>query len=163
MLNIQQLLLASSFLSHVPWAFTKISVLLFFKRIFVTRRFSIAANILIGVVVVWLVAFITVGYPRARLGPSENTFWFSSTIVDHRQAGLCSYRPLSAFWAGCTARPDGTILPVINLEWWMLSDAVSDLILEVAIILLPIPMIAPLNQKTSRKLAILAVFGLGAL
>lgn len=68
---MEQLLVASSFLSHVPWAFTKISVLLFCKRIFVTRRFNLVANILIGLVVGWLVAFLVVSCPRAKTRASE--------------------------------------------------------------------------------------------
>jgi hypothetical protein len=42
-------------------ATVKIAVLLFYKRIFTTKRFRLAASVMMGVITVWWIASLVVG------------------------------------------------------------------------------------------------------
>lgn len=47
-------------LCHLIYGIIKLSVLSFYCRIFTTKRFHLAANIMIGLVVAWMIAAFAV-------------------------------------------------------------------------------------------------------
>ena len=110
--------------------FIRLSVLLFYKRIFSTAAFQRQANIMMGFVVAWFIAF------------------FFSTLF---QAA-----PVSQDWD-----PVGT--PTINsiALFWALGG--TDLLLDLAILCLPMFVVHQLQLPLAKKLKISCIFGLGFL
>ena len=60
MLIDAQVVFADVLLSFTAVALVKVSVVLFYKRIFVSRSFLITANLTIGILVVWYISIILV-------------------------------------------------------------------------------------------------------
>jgi hypothetical protein len=51
--NVSQLLLITSSMAEIPLSAVKISILLFYKRVFVTKRFGMLVWALISIITVW--------------------------------------------------------------------------------------------------------------
>jgi hypothetical protein len=114
----------------------KLSFLFFYKRIFCTRSTSILKWIIwtiIALCTIWGIAF-----------------FFSFLFV-------CGTH-FTAFWGTPKTFKThcGRILPE---NYWL---AITDFILDAVIFLIPIPLILRLQLSTTRKLALLAIFAVGA-
>ena len=70
----------------------------------------------------------------------------------------------------CPGHPDAfwTMLKLekeycLNTTLWHNTYGISDVVLDLMVILFPLPQVMQLQMSTSRKLAVLGVFSLGAL
>ena len=125
-----KVLFAFQFYVTFSVALVKISLVLFYKQIFATQRFKTAANILIGIILAWLIAF------------------FLTTLF---QAW-----PISTNWTGV-----GTM--IMNEGAMYIASCVTDIILDIAVLCMPLPMIKSLNLSTKKKWNLVGIFWLGAL
>lgn len=110
----------------------KISILLFYRRLFIVKSFAIASAIMIGVVAAWTAAFEAAMI--AQCSPPR-LFWELFEI---------DYTP-----------------HCINVQMMYLGLAASDLILDVTVLAFPIPMVIFLQLPWRKKIAILDIFLLG--
>lgn len=115
----------------------KLSFVFFFRRIFhVGHRnstFNIVSLTIAVATVLWTLAFF---------------FWFLLSCASNFAGRWTSHK---ANVAACTTD-----------DMSDLALAISDVITDIFIYLLPIPMVFRLQMKTSRKLTVLAVFALGS-
>lgn len=120
-------------LCHLVYGIIKISVILFYKRIFeVRKRFRVFFNIYFFVVIAWTI-----------------TAFFGSLF--------CAGSKPSDFWTG----PPTQLSRVINYGAFLLSMNAIDLVLDVIVLLIPLPLIIDMTLSTRRKVQVLAVFALG--
>lgn len=116
---------------------TKVSFLFFYRRLFVVNKRSSNNVFLIGMIMfvfLWMVGFFLTFLFQCRLN-----FW--------------------ALWTSPTAIAEHcTSDTPINLAF-----TITDLITDVAILVIPIPIIWRLNLSLSRKMSITAVFLFGAI
>ncbi|KAL8738822.1 MAG: hypothetical protein Q9181_000426 [Wetmoreana brouardii] len=121
---------AVNILSTVGLGFTKSSFLLFYMSIFTTKRFRIAAQIVLGITVAWTISFFFANlftcYP---ISPFIEAFYHNNCVN--------------------------------GLALWY-SMAISDIIIDFFIILLPIPMVLKLQLPLHQRIGVLAMFMLGA-
>lgn len=111
---------------------TKISILLFYLRIFGTRNFRIMAYSLIAISVAYAIAF-------------DFVFIFQC-------------RPVNLAWLHWDGEHPGTCVNVNIVSW---SAIAVNIATDIAIILLPIPQLAKLNLSMSKKIPLLLLFLLG--
>ena len=79
-------------------------------------------------------------------------YWFSTII---RMFFLC--RPLAYIWNKTIANGSCVNLPAVYL-----SVSIINLLLDVMVIILPMPMLWKLQMPASKELVISGVFGIGA-
>ena len=109
----------------------KLSVLFYYKRIFITPSFKRISKFLIGVVIAWNI-----------------TFFFAS---------LFECLPIASNW-------DPTIPhQCIDLRSMFLAEGALDMVLDIAILCLPMPFIQNLRMDRRRKAAISAILSLSFL
>lgn len=120
---------------HFVFGLVKISVLLFYKRIFDTPRFRMLANTLMIITMAWMLATLA--------------------------ALLLAATPISRFWT--TSPTEKHTIMKIKLAAFVAATAGIDLSLDIIIIALPLPQIRGLHIDRRKKIAISAVFLLGAL
>ncbi|KAB8349606.1 hypothetical protein FH972_023629 [Carpinus fangiana] len=108
----------------------KISVCLFYKRIFSTRKFKTMANIMIAAAVAWTIAF-------------------TSTLA-------FNLIPFPLEWALTPNRPHN-----LNFAAMLIAMGSTDLLLDLIILSMPIPVIKNLHMPTHKKIMIGGMFGLG--
>lgn len=111
-------------------AFVKYSLLVFYKRVFPTNGFTIAANILLGIVTLWLTAF------------------FFTTLF---QAW-----PIDRNWTGKGVE-------LVNEPKMYLALGIVDVITDLLILALPVPMIVHLHADIKKRLFVGTIFSLGFL
>ncbi|RMZ39618.1 hypothetical protein CA14_010074 [Aspergillus flavus] len=117
------------------YGFIKASIILFYRRIFVSNtksRFAIVSNICLAVTVVWAVAFFLL----FLFGCKTKIYLHWAPIQEVREK--CG-DPLAAESA----------------------LVISDLITDLAILLLPFPKIWTLQMSVRRKIALSCIFGVG--
>ncbi|KUI59730.1 hypothetical protein VP1G_06966 [Cytospora mali] len=112
----------------------KLSVLFFYRRIFTVRAFRILNNCFIGLTIAWGVAF---------------TFTVAFQCY-----------PVSTFWNKFESEYAGHCVVVQKLY---LAVALSDMLLDIIIFVLPIPHLYSLQMPLRRKLAVGAIFFLGSI
>ncbi|MCJ1238721.1 hypothetical protein MMC14_006712 [Varicellaria rhodocarpa] len=112
----------------------KLSVLLFYRRIFVGRKFTIYSLTICAFVALWCFAFFFATVFQCGGHPAN--WWTSQYTSEH----LCSKTG--------------------KLE---LGFAVSDVMLDLVILTIPLPLIWNLKMSTSHKVAITGIFLLGLL
>ncbi|KAL9130162.1 MAG: hypothetical protein Q9175_007099 [Cornicularia normoerica] len=117
----------------VTFGLTKVAVVLFYRRIFIPRTFSIISWVVIGLTVTWTIAFFA--------------------------ANLLQCWPISANWTGLDAAPD----TCINTTMMYLAQAWSDVFTDILILSIPLPWIWRLQMAPMRKLFVALLLQLGAL
>ena len=154
----QQVLWIDVLLCHLVFAAIKLSIVLFYKRIFVPRWFQITANVLMGIVVSWLLAatFVCMTY----IGPVGQRWVFKGQIF--------SRRPGDAWWtfdAGTNpaVAMNDSITSVFDYQIFLVSLVALDIGLDVFTLLLPVPVIRGLHISRAKKRSLFGVFGLGFL
>ena len=130
---VQQCEWATQLLSIGALTFTKLSILLFYRRIFRGPMFEISVWILISIVVIWGISF------------------FFATLLE------CV--PIYQVWTTLYGQPRKCYeyLPMFY------ATAISNMIIDFLIIALPWPMIWRLQMPTRQKIAVGGIFTLGAL
>ncbi|KAH8602298.1 hypothetical protein B0O99DRAFT_735736 [Bisporella sp. PMI_857] len=126
-----KIIYGDSFMVFASLSVIKVSILLFYKRIFITKKFGIACNIMIGVMVAWYLG-------------SFFALIFSRT-------------PISNHW---NPRPTNNHYN-INFPAFLISHASLDLFFDVVILSFPLPVISSLKMGVNRKFAIIGIFWLG--
>jgi hypothetical protein len=112
----------------------KASILLFYRRLFTLRNYLIVNNLLFSVVVTWAIAF---------------------TLVVIFQCN-----PVSTIW---TQFELDYVPHCINQHSAYLGIAVSDLILDLLIFALPVPVVIQLRLPLKQKFAVAGIFLLGSM
>ena len=110
----------------------KVSVVLFYRRIFAIQPFKIASAVVIGIVIAWTVAY---------------------TIV---MATQCV--PARIFWDRFETEYGSDCLEVDQVYK---SFALTDLIVDILVLSLPYPFVWMLNMPWKRKIAVVDIFLLG--
>ncbi|KUJ07234.1 uncharacterized protein LY89DRAFT_743236 [Mollisia scopiformis] len=126
--TFDKLLFASEFISLAALALVKISVLLFYRRLFSVTRFPIIANVVIGIIIAWFIAFFLVM--------------------------LFAGDPISDSWTHLGH-------PRYNVAAMLVASSYTDIIIDIAVLALPIPLIKGLHLDTKRKLSVVGIFSLG--
>ncbi|KAF2190340.1 hypothetical protein K469DRAFT_560295 [Zopfia rhizophila CBS 207.26] len=126
-----QCIYANKLLTTVAIAVTRYAILLFYGRIFRGRSFSISVWVLYALNGAWGIAF---------------TFLF-----------IFSCRPISDGWKSPAGAKDRKCLPLSTVQ----VNAVSSVIIDLAVLLIPWPPILRLTMSKKEKAAVLGIFGLG--
>ena len=116
----------------VTLATIKISILFFYRRIFRGRAFDIASWVLIGVVVAWAITF------------------FIAILAACGTSIAANFQTLGALKGEC-----------VNTFDILIALAVSDVAVDLAILIMPIPLVSPLKGPI-RSILILMLPGPGA-
>ncbi|KAH7324810.1 hypothetical protein B0I35DRAFT_476023 [Stachybotrys elegans] len=120
-------------MEKVVFGMIKLSILFLWKRLFGTSRtFTIISYVMIAIVACWMVAF------------------FFETVFQCGTNWPLNWAPIYVFLAECTASLD--VLTVFGV-----TDVVTDLI----IIAMPIPLIWSLQMPRNKKIAVTGIFALG--
>jgi uncharacterized membrane protein len=128
------LFLAGEFTYGASNVLIKLSILAFYLRIFTDRNFKRSAYILMGIVAVfWVVIFTT-------------TIW------------QCT--PISYVWTGWTGETKGHCINVSILTWVV---SLVTILLDIAVIILPIPQLLKLSLSRRKKVQIVSMFCVGLL
>lgn len=119
--------------STLTFGLTKLSVLLFYKRVFRGDTFNAAVWTMMGIVGVWFVAFFF--------------------------ANLLQCYPISVNWVDSGAQNTSCI----NTNMMYIAQAWTDMLTDVMILSLPIPCIWALQMPARHKVGVTAIFLLGLL
>ncbi|KAF2687595.1 hypothetical protein K458DRAFT_484867 [Lentithecium fluviatile CBS 122367] len=126
--NYQKHLYFGVIIAHISYGLVKLSVLQFYKRIFVTPTFQLSANIML------IIVFL---------------FMLTATITQ-----IFSAWPISNWW---TLGKNYTI----NYGAFITSFAAIDLVLDIIILSLPVPVIHKLHVNRQKKFLLVGVFWMG--
>ncbi|KAI0183633.1 hypothetical protein EV127DRAFT_516821 [Xylaria flabelliformis] len=127
----QQTLWVLSFVSIPSLGLTKLSVLFLYKRIFVSRTFIIVAWAVISLVIAWTISLFFVN--------------------------LLDCVPIELNWHDY-AGASGKCIDIAKIFWVV---NITDILTDALILAIPGPQIMKLQMTTTRKLQIIAIFGLG--
>lgn len=119
--------------STLTFGLTKLSVLLFYKRVFRGNTFNAAVWTMISIIGVWSVAFFF--------------------------ANLLQCYPISTNWEAS----GGQVTSCINTNMMYLAQAWTDVLTDLMILSLPIPCIWALQMPARHKVGVTAIFLLGLL
>ncbi|PVH90661.1 hypothetical protein DM02DRAFT_547368 [Periconia macrospinosa] len=132
--KLRKIQFAQILLSHVIFGLTKLSVVFFYKRIFNLGRIVIATNLALALVILFMItSFFTL---------------------------LFCARGVSSFW---TTPPqlEGTQY-IMKLSDLIKAYSIIDIVLDITILSLPLAPIYRMHLSVGRRLAITAIFLLGA-
>ncbi|KAI0465721.1 hypothetical protein F4859DRAFT_507878 [Xylaria cf. heliscus] len=126
---------ATQLLSVLSLVFTKLSIVLFYRRVFRGNVFSVISLILLGVISAWGIAF------------------FFATLLE------CI--PTSEAWESLygTPRHDAYCYQYVPM---FIATAISNTLVDAAILSVPLPIVWRLKITTRQKIALSAIFLLGA-
>ena len=126
-----QLIYVTEVLYNVIIGCIKLSILLFYSRLFPTERFRKVSLLVAALIVAWFLA---------------------CTIVS-----IFECVPIDTFWEPKSERR------CVNLKQYILSNAVINIVTDLLLLILPLPMIWSLHLATERKVLVSGVFLLGLL
>lgn len=112
----------------------KLSLVVWYRKIFLGKKFNIASRIVGALVVAWAVGF------------------FFPTVF--------ACRPISVIYAGTIEQLFSECIDTITL---LETFAITDVITDIMVLSLPIPMVWQLQMSTRRKSIISGIFMLGTL
>lgn len=139
-------------MTHINIGLVKISVLLFYKRIFRGGSFMRIVNTLLALVCVWTV---TTFFVSAAVAPKGVFHAEPFKLV------IFCYKGVSSFWTGDINDPG--VNAVYDLSTLIMATAIVNVAFDAAILSVPIPPILKLQMSTKRKVALIGIFLLGAL
>ena len=128
-----QILFATQFTYLLSVTLVKLSILFFYKRIFVTPKFGVAVKIMCALVLVWFITF------------------FFATMFQHV--------PVSENFGRLAAKKGKTI----NIYAMFTTTAVFEILLDIVTLLLPLFVIWRLQMGYTQKWQVSGVFLLGSL
>ncbi len=117
---------------------TKFSILLFYRRVFVNQSTSLHFRIAWHAILVW------------------TFFWGFSTFF----AAAFQCDPPSYYWSKYTHKSHGSCL---NLTVLLVVTASTNIVTDVALLILPMPVVWNLKVELSQKFAVCGIFLLGGL
>ncbi|OTA99907.1 hypothetical protein M426DRAFT_27043 [Hypoxylon sp. CI-4A] len=127
---------ASQLLSVLSLVFTKISIVSFYRRIFRGDKFTIITQALTGAICVWGVSF------------------FFATLFE------CY--PVGKVWLSLFGQPEHERYCYNHLPMFY-ATAISNMIMDILILAIPLPMVWKLKMPRRQKIAVSGIFLLGAL
>jgi flagellar biosynthesis protein FlhB len=130
-------------LIYFTQAATKISLVLFFKRIFTVPSFNIAANIMIVIIACWGIALFTV----------SNTHDTPLSFTNSSKVEALNSWKIKGFWNEKLA----------NYSAFNETMAVLDFLLDIAVVLLPLPIVKSLRTDRKQKWSIIGIFATGSM
>lgn len=114
-------------------ALVQISLLAFYLRVFTcTGKFKIVVWIMMGIAA---------------------CFGCANTL-----AMLFQCRPISFFWEGWSQKSRGTCFNINTFSW---ARAAIEITIDLAIMILPLPMLAKLQMSLRKKIQVMAMFSIG--
>ena len=125
---------ALQLLADITLAFTKTSVIFLYRRIFTVRSFRHVADVAIAATTAWGISFTLV---TAFQCTPVSTIWNQFEIN---------------YTAYC-----------INQQAFYMATAVTDVVIDLFIFSLPIPMVLKLHLPTRQKIAVAGMFLLGGM
>ena len=125
---------AVQFLYLASISSVKVSLLLFYKRVFPNQRFRYIVIVTIGLSGVWFVAFFF--------------------------AQLFEIWPISGNWDWNSNWKYAWIINEERMNMWLCG---TDVLADIFLLLLPIPMVVSLRMSAKDRLAFLGIFSLGLL
>ena len=131
-LSLHQVRYASQLLDLLSFASAKLSVLFLYRRIFALPTFTRIANVFIAIVCAWAIAFF---FTLALQCMPVSVQW---TMLGMDQAPHC-----------------------INLQPVSYTNSISDFVLDLVVLALPVPMLWKLNLSPRKKCAVAGMFALG--
>lgn len=137
------------------YGFVKLAVLQFYKRIFSIRGFILAANVAIAFVVLFMIA-ATIVCLVLLIHPCPLVLVGQSCSHHIPQTQIFSAWPISNWW-----KPGGTYS--ISYGVFLFSFAAIDMLLDIVILCLPLPVIRKLHMEKSKKFMLVGVFWMGFL
>lgn len=120
----------------LAYGFIKMSVLLFYRRVFNLPNFRLATNIMLGIMAAWTVAFFVAEIFECGVHPQVQWNYKSS----EEKNSTCV---------------DNSFL----LLWFAITDVIGD----IAILCMPIRPISSLQKSLKEKLGLIGIFMLGGL
>ncbi len=133
-------------MAQLALTLVKVSVILFYRRIFVSKGFQATANVMIAIVICWFVSFFFV---------SDSDVYCCNT--DSRQADLFSAWPIRGHWNRKVYHP------TLNYNALLVATGAIAITLDVAILCMPIYPVSKLRLVYKRKLMVIGIFWLGLL
>ncbi|KAI9692292.1 MAG: hypothetical protein M1822_006523 [Bathelium mastoideum] len=122
-------------IEKVAYGLVKLSILFFYRRIFRVDSFRRVNNVIIAFVASWAITY------------------FFVTLFE------CGVHP-AVLWAGSKAAQDATCIDTSHL---LLSFAITDVITDFLVLVLPIREVWRLQMEIKKKYAVTGIFVLGAL
>ncbi|KAK0609536.1 hypothetical protein B0T17DRAFT_603691 [Bombardia bombarda] len=126
---------ASQLLSVLSLVFTKLSIVVFYRRIFRGNVFSLLSLLLLVAIAAWGISF------------------FFATLFE------CM--PISQSWTSLFGTPEHELYCYNYLPMFW-ATAISNMIMDIAILTLPMPFVWRLKMPARQKLAVTFIFLLGA-
>ncbi|KAI2642062.1 hypothetical protein GGS21DRAFT_501001 [Xylaria nigripes] len=126
---------ATQLLSVLSLVFTKLSIVLFYRRVFTGHVFTAISSVLLVIISCWGVSF------------------FFATLLE------CN--PVSEAWHSLYGTPQHNARCYQYLPMFI-ATAISNMIVDIAILSVPIPIVWNLHISTKQKVAISGIFLLGA-
>ncbi|KAI1427097.1 hypothetical protein F5Y12DRAFT_738617 [Xylaria sp. FL1777] len=126
---------ATQLLSVLSLVFTKLSIVLFYRRIFRGNVFTIVSSVLLAIITGWGIAFFFATLLECI--PTSET-WMSLYGTPQHDAHCYQYLPM------------------------FIATAISNMIVDIAILSVPLPIVWKLKITTRQKIAISGIFLLGA-
>ncbi|KAI0478574.1 hypothetical protein GGR56DRAFT_630884 [Xylariaceae sp. FL0804] len=136
-MKYRQIFFSDILLCHFAYGLIKISVVLFYKRIFlINRRFRIAANtVLVAISIFIILSFFLM---------------------------LFDARGVSSFWTTPPTLEGTEYVPGLYPPTLITAFACLDVVLDVCVLSMPIPIVFRLNLSMQRRVGIALIFLLGA-
>ncbi|KAF2205335.1 hypothetical protein GQ43DRAFT_36423 [Delitschia confertaspora ATCC 74209] len=131
--TFQKCIYANEILTTAAIAVTRHAILLFYNRIFIGRSFNLSVWALYILNGIWGIAYI---------------FSFAFEC-----------RPVRAFWEATRGQEKRHCSPLIQIKIY----AVASIVIDLSMLLIPWPPILRLKMRRREKVAVLGIFGLGAL
>jgi hypothetical protein len=121
-------------LATITLAFTKTSVIFLYRRIFTVRSFRLITNVAIAITTAWGISFALV---TAFQCTPVSTIW---TQFEMNYAPFC-----------------------INQQAFYMATAVTDVVIDLFIFSMPIPMVLKLHLPMRQRIAVAGMFLLGGM
>lgn len=134
-------------------ASVKISVLLFYRRIFVTRTFKRSVDAMVILLSAWAASTVIVS--ATPLPSSPLSTMTPNTDIVTRKGLLFIASPISKAWKGGQLN--------YNFSAFTLAVAGMSIVFDLLVLCFPLPMIRNLKLPTRRRIQLAAVFWLGGL
>ncbi|KAF2792104.1 hypothetical protein K505DRAFT_388011 [Melanomma pulvis-pyrius CBS 109.77] len=131
--TFQKCIYANKIISTLSIAVTRYAILLFYNRIFIGHSFNISVWVLYVLNGAWGIAY---------------TLLFVFSCI-----------PISDTWKAAHGATNRHCVPLLPIKIY----AIASILIDVSMLLIPWPQIVRLNISRREKVAVLAIFGLGAL
>lgn len=139
-----QVIFIGQFLWAASITLVRISLLVFYRRLFPVEPFRIANTVLIGVNIAWFTSLFFVSQPFMHVNLSEHCSLLSKGTV------------FSYSWKT-------TGQPSIHYPTWLIVNGALDMVLDIMTLCIPLFVIRTLRISVKKKITVAGIFSLGFL